>query len=441
MKPGNPRGITRRRFLGAAAACAAPAFVPASALGLREATAANSRIAMGAIGVGGRGSADLGTALHEPDVQVLAVCDVSKGRRDAAKRTVDQRYGNSDCAAYVDFRELLARTDIDAVILAPGDRWHAPMSIMAMRAGKDVYSEKPGTMSIAEGRALAAAEHRLGRVFQTGTQRRSEYNFIIADELARRGRLGKIHTVYASTLVFKMMTTWLPAQPEPPKEILDWDLWLGPAPWRPYNRGYLGGCGNFLDYYDFGTGVAGWGSHTVCQCQGAIGADLTSPIEYFYPGNETAHGFIARFANGVKLVLDLAPAPWGNPPDNGMWHGYCGVKYEGTEGWVSIADGYRAPEVSSPALLADHKKLVNDHLERNGRPLGHMRDFLDCVKTRRKTVSHAEVAHRSMTTCHIINISMLLRRDLKWDPAREQFVGDPEADRMRSRALREPWKL
>jgi len=325
--------------------------------------------------------------------------------------------------------------------MAPGDRWHTPMSILAMRAGKDVYSEKPGTMTIAEGQALVAAERHYGRVFQTGTQRRAEYNFVVADELARQGRLGKVHTVYASTLVFKMMTSWLPAQPEPPREQLDWNMWLGPAPWRPYNKGYLGGCGAFLDYYDFGTGVAGWGSHTVCQCQGAIEADLTSPVDYEYPNNDTSHNFVARFAGGVKLVMDLAPAPWGNPPDNGLWHGYCGVKYAGSEGWVSIADGYRAPEVSSPALLADHKKLVADYLERNQRPLGHMRDFLNCIKTRRKPVSHAEVAHRSMSTCHIINISMLLRRNLKWDPVREEFANDPEANRMRSRAVREPWRL
>jgi hypothetical protein len=434
------RGFSRRQFLGTAA-CLAPTLVPAAALGLDGAIAPNSRLTMGAIGVGGRGSGDLGTALHEPDVQVLAVCDVSKGRRDAAKRAVDQRHGNGDCATYIDFRELLARKDIDAVIMAPGDRWHTPMSILAMRAGKDVYSEKPGTMTIAEGQALVAAERHYGRVFQTGTQRRAEYNFVVADELARQGRLGKVHTVYASTLVFKMMTSWLPAQPEPPREQLDWNMWLGPAPWRPYNKGYLGGCGAFLDYYDFGTGVAGWGSHTVCQCQGAIEADLTSPVDYEYPSNDTSHNFVARFAGGVKLVMDLAPAPWGNPPDNGLWHGYCGVKYAGSEGWVSIADGYRAPEVSSPALLADHKKLVADYLERNQRPLGHMRDFLNCIKTRRKPVSHAEVAHRSMSTCHIINISMLLRRNLKWDPVREEFANDPEANRMRSRAVREPWRL
>jgi predicted dehydrogenase len=444
MHPTMRNGFSRRQFLSTSAgaglaACLAPEIIPASALGADGSVAPSSRITMGAIGVGGRGSSDLGWALHEPDVHYVAVCDVSKGRREGAKRAVDQRNGNSDCATYIDFRELLARKDIDALNIAPGDRWHTPMSILAMRSGKDVYSEKPGTMTIAEGQALVAAERQYARIFQTGTQRRAETFFIIADELARQGRLGKVHTVYAHTLIFKMMTQWLPAQPEPPKSELDWDLWLGPAPWRPYNGGYLGGCGNFLDHYDFGTGVAGWGSHTVCQCQGAIDADLTSPVEYEFPNNDTSDGFTARFANGVKLVMAMAPKPWGG--DNGMWHGTCGVKYEGSEGWVSIADGYRAPEVSSPALLSDHKKLVSDYLERNQRPPSHMRDFLNCIKTRRKTVSHAEVAHRSMSTCHIINISMLLKRSLKWDPVKEEFLNDAEANRMRSRSIREPWRL
>lgn len=429
--------VNRRAFLKSTAClAAAPYIVPAPALGGDGAVAPSERIVMGAIGVGGRGSGDLGTALHERDVQVVAICDVNKGNRNRAKAAVDQRYGNKDCGAYIDFRELLARKDIDAVVAAPGDRWHTPMAVLAMRSGKDVYSEKPGTLTVAEGQMLVRTAKQFGRVFQTGTQRRSEANFIIADELARSGRLGKVHTVWAHTLPFKMMTTWLPPQPEPPKEELDWDLWLGPAPWRPYNKGYLGGCGAFLDYYDFGTGVAGWCSHTVCQCQGPIGADLTSPVEYEYPKNSDSNGFVCRYASGVRLVLSV-----GNFGGFGLWHGSCGVKYEGSEGWVSIADGYSVPEVSAPALLSNSRKLLQDYLERNQRPLGHMRDLLNCIRTRRNPVSPAAVAHRSMSTCHCINISMLLKRSLKWDPEKEEFIGDGEANRMRSRAIREPWRL
>ena len=427
--------MTRRKFIASAgkvgaAVTLAPTIIPATALGRGGAAAPSERLVLGAIGVGGRGSYDLSIALHDPDAQFVAVCDVNRERRERAKNVVDQHYGNSSCSIYSDFRELLARADIDAIIMAPGDRWHTPMAILAMKSGKDVFSEKPSTMSIAEGRALVETSRRYGRIFQTGTQRRSEANFVVADELARTGRLGRIHTVRAHTLAFAMKTDHLPAEPEPTKADLDWNMWLGPAPWRPYNQRYLKGCMGWLDYYDFGTGVAGWCSHTICQCQGAINADLTSAIAYEYPANDNAEGFTARFANGVKLVLHI----------NG-WRGTCGVRYEGSEGWVSVADGYSLPDVSSPELLADRQKLVQDYSEQQQRPMNHMRDFLNCVRSRRLTVAHPEVAHRSMTTCHAINLSMLLKRNLSWDPVKEEFPGDAEANRLRSRALREPWQM
>ncbi len=424
--------VTRRGFLrkagAAGVALGVPAVLPARALGRDGAAAPAERIVLAAIGVGGRGGYDLSVVLHEPDVQCVAVCDVQKAARERAKAAVDQHYGNQDCLAYRDFREVLARPDIDAVLIAPGDRWHTPMALLAMRAGKDVFCEKPSTMTIAEGQALTAAARRYARIFQTGTQRRSEGPFVLADQLARRGLLGQVHTVRAHTLPFEMRRDWLPAEPEPPPDELDWDLWLGPAPWRPFNRGYLGGCGAWLNYYDFGTGVAGWCSHTICQCQGAIGADLTSAVQYEFPGNDNADGFTARYANGVKLVLACSG-----------WRGSCGVRYEGTEGWVSVADGYTVPDVSSPALLETRQRLIQEYLDESGRTLHHLRDFLDAVRTRRQPVANAEVAHRSMSTCHAINISMLLRRSLRWDPDREEFPGDPEANRLRSRAHREPW--
>ncbi|MHC4691216.1 MAG: Gfo/Idh/MocA family protein [Planctomycetota bacterium] len=412
----------------AAAAAAMPYIVPATALGGGGKAAPSERIVMGGIGLGGRGQYDMSAALQETDVQFAAVCDVRKQNRERAKAKVDQHYGNKDCATYIDFREVLARDDIDAILTAPGDRWHTLISVMAMRRSKDVYSEKPSTMTIAEGQVLVETGRRYGRIFQTGTQRRSEATFVFADELARTGRLGRIHTVKAHTLAFAMNRDWLPGQPEPEKDELDWEMWLGPAPWRPYNSKYLNGCGAWLNYYDFGTGVAGWCSHTICQCQGVIDADLTSAVDYEYPNNDTAEGFTARYANGVKLVLSCEG-----------WRGTCGVRYEGTEGWVSVADGYSVPDVSSPSLLGERVKLVQDYMGRNQRPMNHMRDFLDCVRTRRPAVAHAEVAHRSMTTCHAANICMLLKRDLKWDPTKEEFINDNQANRMRSRAMREPW--
>ena len=426
--------FTRRQFLKntalAGAAIVAPSVIPAAALGKNGAVAPSERIVMGGMGLGGRGSGDLNWALTMPDVQVVGVCDVRKVNRDRAKERVDAKYGNKDCAAYIDFRELIARPDIDAIVMAPGDRWHTPMAVRALMAGKDLYCEKPCTMSVAEGQILTNTARKFGRVFQAGMQRRSEAVFVLANELARTGRLGKVHTLRAHTLKFEMRTDALPAETEPAREEIDWDLWLGPSAWRPYNLRYLGGCMAWLNYWDWGTGVAGWCSHTICQCQGAIDADLTAPVEYQYPNNDSAEGFTATYANGVKLVLAL----------NG-WRGTCGVRYEGTEGWISVADGYSIPDVSSPALLEDRKKIVHDYMERNQRPMDHMRDFLNCVKSRRQGVTNADVAHKSMTASHIINISMLLKRNVTWDPVKEEFPNDPQANRLRSRAIREPWQV
>jgi predicted dehydrogenase len=395
---------------------------------------------MGGIGIGGRGGYDLGILLQEPEVQFVAVCDVRKVRRDAVKQQVDKAYGSGDCATYRDLREFIARrTDLDAVLIATGDRWHTPASIMAMRAGLDVFCEKPSSMSIAEGQQLVAVARRYGRIFQSGMQRLSEANFVFADQLARTGRLGRLHTVYAHQLPFQMKTDWLPAEPEPTPEEVDWNLWLGPSPWRPYNAAYLRSCGAWLDYYDFGTGVAGWGSHTICQCQSGINALTTSAIAYEYPGRDDADGLVCRFANGIKMVLNAQG--WPKPGVPGMWRGSCGVRYEGSEGWVAIADNYARPEVSSATLLQDFDQLVRDYREQSGRPLQHIKDFLQGVRSRRACVANETVMHRTMSTNHVANICMLLRRNVSWDPVKEEFPGDPEANRMRSRALREPWQV
>jgi hypothetical protein len=427
--------VSRRAFLGRAAACgalAAPHLIPASALGRDGAVAPNERLVLGGIGIGGRGSGDLGALLHESEVRFVAICDVQKSRRDAAKNAVDGRYGNKDCATYRDIRGLLAeRTDLDALLIATGDRWHALASILAMRAGKDVYCEKPGTLTVAEGQALVETARRYRRIFQTGVQRLSEGPFVLAGELLRRGRLGKVHTVYAHLWG---IPSWprthlvLPPEPEPPKEELDWDLWLGPCPWRPFNKGYV--HGGWYREPDFATGIAMWGSHTICQCQVDLGLADTSPVDYEYPAHGDAEGLTAHFANGVKLIMTR----------NG-WRGSCGVRYEGTEGWVAVADGYQTPEVSSPSLLSDSRKLVDDHIASTGHPLGHLRDFLDAVRSRRPCIAHEEVAHRTMTTNHVMDICMDLRHNVKWDPAKEEFVNDADANRLRARALRAPWHL
>ncbi|MGO8677869.1 MAG: Gfo/Idh/MocA family protein [Limisphaerales bacterium] len=435
--PNPPGSLSRRQFLRRAVVAggvlAAPCVVPGSALGLGGAVAPSERIVLGGMGVGARGSSDLNWMLPERDVRFVAICDAKKSQREAVKRIVDGRYGNHDCAMYRDMREFLAtRTDIDALLIATGDRWHALASIMAMRAGKDVYSEKPSSMTIAEGQAVVETARRYGRIYQTGTQRLSEGNFTFANELLRTGRLGQVHTVRAHIAPWdaaEMKYDWLAAAPEPPRDEVDWDQWLGPCPWRPYNPAYT--AGGWRGYYDFHTSCIGeWGAHTFAQCQVAIGAADTSGIEYGYVNNPTGDGMVVRYANGIKMVLSRGDK-W--------WHGSCGVRYEGTEGWVAIADGYDTPEVSNPALLADFGKLVNDYTARTRRPMSHVRDLFDCVKSRRLTVANPVVMHRSMSTVHAANICMWLKRDIKYDPIKEEFINDPEANRLRSRAMRDPW--
>jgi len=363
----------------------------------------------------------------------VAICDAKRAQREAVKRTVDNKYGNKDCAMYRDIREFLAsRTDIDALLIATGDRWHALASVMAMRAGKDVYSEKPSSMTIAEGQAVVATARRYGRVYQTGTQRLSEDNFTFANEVLRLGRLGTVHTVRAHIAPWdaaEMKYDWLPAEPEPSQDEVDWDQWLGPCPWRPYNSAYT--RGGWRGYYDFHTSCIGeWGAHTFAQCQFAIGAADTSAVEYGYVNNPTGDGMVTRFSNGIAMILSRGDQ-W--------WHGSCGVRYEGTAGWVAVADGYSKPEVSSPAMLADFSKLVKDYMERSERPMSHVRNFFDCIKSRRPTVANPMVMHRSMSTVHAANICMWLKRDMRYDPMKEEFVDDPEANRLRSRAMRAPW--
>ena len=280
--------LTRRRLLKSAvvagAAVAVPQIIPASALGRGGVVAPSERIVMRAIGVGGRGSGDVNWIMGESDVQFVAVCDVSKSRRDAVKQAVDSRYGNKDCAVYGDLREFLAqRNDVDAVLIATGDRWHALASIMTMRAGKDVYCEKPACLTIAQGQAVVETARRYSRVYQTGAQRLSELNHIFAIEMARSGGLGKIQTVYADCRWRGgFRHDWLPPQAQPPKDEIDWEVWVGPSPWRPYNSGYLNS--GWYNFYDLATDVAMWGAHSVAQAMAVFDISEVSSIDLEYAG-------------------------------------------------------------------------------------------------------------------------------------------------------------
>ena len=306
--------LTRRdvlqRSLAAGAGLAVPWFVPAAARGAENRPAPSERITLGVIGIGPRATYDLGGILRQPDCQCVAICDVQASRREAGKKLVDAHYGNKDCVLYRDFRELLVRPDIDAVLVATGDRWHALASIHAAKAGKDIYSEKPCGLTVGLCQALDDVIRETGRVFQAGTQHRSVANFQAAVRSAHSGKLGKLQTLFASVYTPRIETTWLSGEPTPPRNVVDWDLWLGPAPWRPYNHRYVEG--GWRGYWDFDSGACllDWGAHTVDLCQWANNADDTVPVEY-EPAGKT---ITARYANGVSLVLDCLDTPFGRAP-------------------------------------------------------------------------------------------------------------------------------
>jgi predicted dehydrogenase len=430
------QNLTRRelfqRSIATGAVAAIPWIVPGRACGFAEAAPASERITLGVIGIGPRMTYDLGGILPKPDVRCVAIADVQAGRREAGKKLVDSHYGNKDCVLYRDFRELLARKDIDAVLIGTGDRWHAPASILAAKAGKDVYSEKPCGLTIALCQALDDTIRENKRVFQAGTQRRSVPNFQAAVRLAKSGKLGKIHTVVASVYTPRIETTWLPGEPTPPREVVDWDMWLGPAPWRPYNSRYV--SGGWRGYWDFDSGaqLLDWGAHTVDLCQWANGADDTMPVEYEPTGNTIT----ARYANGVKLVLDCLQTPFGQRPGWVQALGTCPVRYIGDEGWVETGDsgGIEVHPASLKSELPDPSK------RQSGLDVAsHSRNFLDCVKSRAQPAANSQVMRHSHVACHAAALSWILNRKLKFDPAKEEFVGDDEANGLRSRAARAPW--
>ena len=420
--------VTRRRFLKrtvqAGAAIAAPQVMPGFVLGKNGTAPPSETIVLAGIGIGARGASDLNGFLGEPDVHCVAVCDPRADRRAKVKKLVDDRYGNQACKEYRDFRELLARDDIDAVLITTGSNNHAMLSMYSARAGKDVYCEKPCTKTIAESLALAETFRRTGRVFQGGMQRRNVPNFETAIALARSGRLGKLHTVHAHPGGMGTRTSgWPTPQPQPPKEEVDWDLFLGTAAWRPFSPGLLNSGfekGGGL----VGGGVLEWGSHCVDMCQWANDADDTVPIEYDPIGDDGRAG--AVYANGVKLVLRH---------DAWLPLGSCPVRFEGDAGWVETGDSGKFG-VSSQALLVS---APTSHI--GGEPhVSHIRDFLNAIKSRGKTKVNADVACQSHIACHAANIAIFLGRKLAYDPKKNEFLNDELANRLRTEAAREPWR-
>ncbi len=429
--------VTRRQFLGRSAAAASlavptiavPTIIGARALGLEAGTAAASeRITVGVIGFGNRCKYVLTSMLGLPDVQCVAIADVQKSRRESGKQLVDAHHGNADCTVYRDLREMLARKDIDAVLVATGDRWHTPASILAAEAGKDVYCEKPCGLTISNVENLAAAMKRTGRIFQAGTQRRSVPQFQAAVEMARDGKLGKLQTLRATVYQPEIGNTWLPMEPTPPREECDWNLWLGPSPWRPFNSSYV--AGKWRNQFDFESGarLLDWGTHTVDMCQWANAADGSAPVEY-EPGPT---GITCRYANGVTLVLDFLKDPFGNRGPN--WNtklGLCPVRFEGSEGSVEVGDdGIEVTRggVASPAEKVKKTRGIDAQT--------HARNFFDCVKSRKPTITNENVMLSSHAACFAASLSWILGRKLAFDPAKREFVDDAEANSLRVRPER-----
>ncbi|MCC6356964.1 MAG: Gfo/Idh/MocA family oxidoreductase, partial [Verrucomicrobiae bacterium] len=383
------------------------------------------------IGVGEHGtSVNLKGMLAQGDVRVVAVCDVDRARAEAARRLTDQHYGDGGCGCCQDFREILARPDIDAVAISTPDHWHVPISVMAMRAGMDVFCEKP-TLTIAQGRALVDVVRRTGRVFQTATEDRSVGVYHRMAELVRNGRIGKLQTIRVSLPGVPPDRRGNPGpMPVPPE--LDYDLWLGPAPWAPYAKDRV--HHNFRWIRDYSGGIlADWGMHMFDTAQWANDTDRGGPIRVdasgkFYddPLYDTLCEFRIEYsyANGVTLIAES---------------GGTGLRFEGTEGWVGNA-GWRKPlEASSGEILRSVIGPGETHLFTC--PAGEHRNFIDCVKSRREPYFPAEIGHRVATVCHIGNIAALLGRPLKWDPVAECFPDDPEANRHIGRAMRAPWRI
>jgi predicted dehydrogenase len=426
------RPFTRRDFLGRSAAgvaLVAPTIVSSRALGLESGTpAASERISLGVIGFGPRCKYVLGSMLGLADVRCVAIADVQRSRRDEGKKLVDDHYDDAGCAVYRDLREMLARDDIDAVLVATGDRWHTPASILAAEAGKDVYCEKPCGLTIANVENLAAAMKRTGRIFQAGTQRRSVSQFQAAVEMARDGQLGKLHTLRASVYRPEIGNQWLPAEPTPPREECDWNLWLGPAPWRPYHSSYV--AGKWRSQFDFESGarLLDWGTHTVDMCQWANGADGTAPVEYV-PGPT---GITCRYANGVTLVLDFLEKPFGDRGPN--WNtklGLCPVRFEGSEAAVEAGDD--GIEVTRGGTAAEPEKVKKT---RGLDAQTHARNFFDSVKSRKPAITNEAVMLSSHTACFAASLSWILGRKLAFDPVKREFVGDAEANSLRVRPER-----
>jgi len=430
--------VDRRTVIKAAAGAAVgfPWVVRSSAMGAGGAVAPSERITVGCIGVGGQGTYDMNLMLALPDVRVVAVCDPKSDRREAARQRVNEHYKDESCAAYNDFRELAAREDIDVVQVASTDQWHVLHALAAVRAGKDVYVEKPLGMSIQEIITLRDACHQYGRLFQFGTQQRSGRQFHQACELVLNGRIGRLQTLKVSAPVgFDQRTGDATYTPAPVPEGFDYEMWLGPAPWAPYTpKRVVTPYWYHISDYSLGY-IAGWGIHHVDIAQWGSGMELTGPKEVeasgVFPSDDSLCdnpvNWNARltYANGLTMHFTSDGGP-----------NQHGIRFEGTDGWIHVD---RSRIIAEPAsILAERIGPDEVHLPVSH---NHQRNLIDCVKTRAQPICNIDAAVRSDTICHLTWLAVHLGRKLKWDPKKEEFVKDPEVNARLTRVMRSPWHL
>ncbi len=392
--------------------------------------APSARLTMGMMGLGSMGMRHILGFLQEPDCQIAAVCDVDSARRREAMTVINRHYGDQGCTEEKDFRDLIARKDIDVLCIALPDHWHSVAAVMAVRAGKDIYGEKPLALTIHEGRFMVETVRQYHCLWQTGTQSRSDARIRFACQLVRNGRIGKLQRVEVG-LPAGPRTGPLPSMPVP--DGFDYDLWLGPAPWAPYTEKRC--HWNFRWILDYSGGqFTDQGAHSIDVAQWGAGTEETGPVEIEGSGEFPAEGIWDaatayraeyRFANGMTMGIGT--------------HIRGGVRWIGDQGWVHYAGDIDA---NPKRLLWEQFGPDEPSLYRSaGGRQGHRRNFLDCVKTRCQPASTIEVAHRSISLAHLGNIAMKLGRKLRWDPARERFLNDPTADRMLWRPMRAPWGL
>ena len=431
------KNISRRGFLiraaGAVAGAAAiPYIVPSSVFGVDGAVAPSNRLLVGMIGVGSQGLWDMRGFYNNKEALVAAVCDIDVKHQKAAKAEVDRKYGNNDCRTYLDFRDLIARSDIDIIATAVPDHWHSIPAIMAAQAGKDIHGQKPMARTVREGRAICDAVKRYGRIWQTGSWQRSIYIFRRASELVRNGRIGKVHTVEVGLPTGTTGSQNNRVQPVP--DGVDWDMWLGPAPWTPF-RGVLHWDWRWIMNYSGGQ-LTDWAGHHIDIAHWALDLERTGPVEVEGHGDYPKDGIFntpwqykvtTKYANGLTMII---------ANDKQLKHG-MGTCWYGDKGWFHVTRD--EPIHASDKSILDEVIGPNEiHLYES---IDHHQNFIDCVKSRRETITPAEVAHRSLTPALLGEISMLTGRKLKWDPEKEVIIGDDEANRMLSRPMRSPWHL